>query len=603
MKNLVLLKTVLLSVTLSVGSLLCTLPARADLRQPMTGTTQNEREIRWLWKYLGEFSLSCTSSATDCQTAELKAVALKLNDYLPAFDSPQATTWAGLLEFVSEKDHPGLFDSYSGEAHRVVATKLEKLAKVYINTDRMDLPLETWCGLLIHEVTHHLGYDDDATRLPDRVGTAIAQHFFKQVQSSNLGQFNAPMIRTAVFNSVALNHASVGVISWGDWTSDISWQSFPLQPICLPSEKMIQEFVSAPSWRVNRFRYNRGIVTIKGGGYVRGVCQSSSGTTRTSFIPLAAAVDLQYALPFDVKNWPSQTPTAIFDGVDFQPSNNPGDFLFGMAASFLPLSITHEKPKLQAGETWRTRLILRSTDSFAPTNCTLYVAGTQYAYLKQDGLPGVNPFDSCTITKLPNQQYQIDGVVRLPASTRPDFYYIPVVIMNDGVSDRSAVPVAPSFVEVVNSGAPPPPVIRKIELPGLAPAKSIGIDAVHDSFLVSPGQIFTLEFTVEGQQAATEGLWFDLEMWFPRPDQVFGVMAGTGSSISFPQVLLKTVVSPTSGGTRIVMTFRMPEQIAGQEIAALKFRRLYVRTTDYSWAEIELPDFHAQMAINPKWGQ
>ena len=253
-----------------IFTLALTTVAHADFRSEISGVSQNEREIRWVWTYLNDFVQSCRSSSNECQTPEVKKIADELLAYLPSYNPVKSAEWDQLLEFVSEKDHPEIFNSSQGEAHRVVVTVEKRASTVYINTDRMNLPIENWVGLLIHEAVHHLGYSDDSSRIPDRIGAEIAKHFKKQIQTSSLVQFNAPTTKALTFNSADPNRVSVGFISWGDrWTSDLEWDSNPLQPLCKPNEKVKNEFVSAPVWRVNRFRYSQGVVSIRGGGFVR----------------------------------------------------------------------------------------------------------------------------------------------------------------------------------------------------------------------------------------------------------------------------------------------------------------------------------------------
>ena len=577
--------------------------ARAGYRGKMSGKSQMEREIRWLWKYVKEFALSCSRSNVDCQDPELKRVAGEIADYAPAFDERDTSKWDGLLEFVSEKEKPGQFSSALGEAHRTMTTGLTRFSQVLVNMDRVNLPLEVLVGLLAHEAAHHLGYTDDTTRMPDRFGAEISKHFSHAVQQSSLGQFNLPNTHVVTFNSEAAYRGSFGFISWGDWTSDVDWQPTPLQPVCRGDELMNRELVSAPIWRVNHINEKLGIVTVRGGGYVKAVCVNRvSAQARTSTLPLTASMELQFKKPFDADNWLDEIPTPIFEGAELTPSTNSNDNVFGLAQTFLIDSVIHEKTKLQAGAVWRTQIVLRSADDFIPTTCQVYAAGTQYAVITQDHLPGVNPFTSCNLKKLSDQTWQVDADLQLPKNMRPDRYYIPVILLSNPTSDRSAVPVLPKFITVENLSAPPPPVIEGVSVTGLKAASKLGTLDLTNSYQAVAGQRFQLEFTVKGRQTALDNLWFDLRIWTPGR-QEFEILQGTGSSISFPQVVKNVEFLPTAAGTHIVWTFEMPTRLAGVPVAALKFRRFYVRTSDFSWAEIDLPGFHDHFVINSTFGK
>jgi hypothetical protein len=175
----------------------------AESRQRMSGVTQSEREIRWSWKYLKNVIHSCLESKTECQDADVRKAVTELDAYLPDYSSQQAGAWSSLLTFISEKDHPGVFTSVDGDVHRLAITDFKKYSPVMINTDRMNRPLEEWVGLLAHESTHHLGYTDDQTRLPDRVATEITNHFKKHEMIATLAQFHRPDARNLIFNPAA----------------------------------------------------------------------------------------------------------------------------------------------------------------------------------------------------------------------------------------------------------------------------------------------------------------------------------------------------------------------------------------------------------------
>ncbi|MES2964289.1 MAG: hypothetical protein V4760_10390 [Bdellovibrionota bacterium] len=580
-------------------------PAQAGYREGMKGATQAEREIRWLWKYVGEIVASCARSQTECTTdPEIRDVVLKLNGYIPAFDSAQAGSWADLLQFISEKNNPGVFSSASGEAHRVMVTGSTAMSKVLVNTDRMTMPLEDQLGLLVHEAIHHLGYGDDATRLPDRIGAEVAKHFVKQLKRSSLEQFNAPEIQVVTFDTMLPNHPNIGFISWGQWTSDVDWSSSALQPLCDPNtEVMNRQEISAPSWRVQGFKADRGIVVVKGGGHVNVVCLNPrTGAFHTNRFALGASVELQYPLPFDREKWMDQTPTVRKESVALGASMNPNDHLWGQAMTFTILATQHDKTTMKAGETLRSTFRVRSIDNYRPETCQLFVVGTQYSVITQDTIPGVNSYDSCKLTKISANEWQVEGDVRIPTNARPDKYYVPLIFFQSrSEGDRDAIPLLPAFVTVENAGAPPPPVIRGLTVRGLPAAQKLDGNPLTNSYMADPGQKFEVEFIVEGKQLATTDRWFDATLYLKRPGSLEStVVHGSGSSISWPTVLTNTDVIYVTGGTRITMQWTMPTMFSGVEVMSLKFGRFYVRTFDYSWAEIEMPEIFDSMIVSSK---
>src|SRR4051794_40920856 len=94
--------------------------ANADLIEQVSGANRTEREIRWLWKYVGEFTRACGKN--DCKDAEVRAVLDKLNTAMPLAPQLSTSAWGQRLKFVSEKDNPDLFTSAANEAHRIAVT-------------------------------------------------------------------------------------------------------------------------------------------------------------------------------------------------------------------------------------------------------------------------------------------------------------------------------------------------------------------------------------------------------------------------------------------------------------------------------------------------
>jgi hypothetical protein len=529
----------------------------------------------------------------------------QLVDYVPAWNGIRQQTWSPLLQFVSEKTHGDLFKSGDSETHRLAVTQTKKLSIVYINTDRMNLPIETWAGILAHEALHHLGYIDGTARFPDVLGAEVAKHFKKQMQVSTLEQFNLPSTRTLNFNSVAPGFGTAAFFTNGVHTGDIGWEPTPYQPVCTMNEKVLQQYASAPAWRLNRMRVPEGIVVVRGGGYVTTVCQDSiTHQQRTTTVPLDASITLQYPKPLNLQQWSRQVPTPTYGegGEDsYGPSAAAIDAAFGQEQTFMIESLRHDSTILEAGLTLRTTAILRAIDGYVPTNCRLFIVGTQYSYIGQDRLPGVNPYDSCSLRNLGEGRWQVDGQTVVPPGARPDMYYVPIIFLErpNEKSQRTAVPTIPTFVRITNGRALPPPVIRSISVLGLDPAMNLGTLPLTNSYMVPTNVPFTVEYYVEGRVKAFD-MWFDLDIWYQLPTE-FGIARGTGSSDSFPAMLKKTVVTPDANGTKVTMTFVLVDQLAGLKIAGIKFRKFYMRTTDFSWVEFEMPLLHDHLVINKRF--
>jgi len=319
---------------------------------------------------------------------------------------------------------------------------------------------------------------------------------------------------------------------------------------------------------------------------------------------LDASFSFQYTKPLDLDHWMNEVPAPTYSSEDsFGPSNNPQDVITGQAQTFLIESLKNEQTSIEAGSVWNTTIVLRSLDGFQPAQCQLFVAGTQYSYIGQDHLPGINNFDSCSFKSLGQGRWQLQGQTVMPAGARPDLYYIPVIILANAqaTNERTAVPTLPTFLRVTNKTAGPPPVIHGVVVSGAQPATNLGTLPLTNSYKVSSNQTFNVKFVVEGPQQAFEP-WLDVDIWYLLPTE-FGIAKGTGSTDSLPGVLTNTTLTPVSNGTQVSMDFTMVENLSSLQVAAFKLRKFYLRTSDYSWVEIEMPDLHDHLIINDKFGK
>jgi hypothetical protein len=571
----------------------------AQYKSEFLGDTQTQREIQWVWRHLAEFTASCLADEKDCQAPEVNKVVQKLKTYLPAAYSIHSKDWESLLVFVSENEMAHLFQDTEIETHRLAVTELKQYSKVYINKDRMELPLETWVGILVHEAVHHLGYTDDQSRLPDQVGSAITKHFLNQIQSSSLEQFNLPKSKSITFNSKAPMQASFTLISFGEKTTDLSWGSTQFFPMCATHETIVKQYVTAPSWQVNQIQQKKGIVRIRGGGYFKANCQSRlNAKVRTNTIAMSASFSLQYPAPLNLSLWQQETPELLWLESEYGLGSENLQIL-GTAQTFVILSHEQNQMKLKAGDLWKSSLVLRSMDDFVPETCQMHVAGTQYAYLSMDGLIGANSFDKCTLKNIGPRLWQVEGELTLPVGIRADQYYVPVVFLRNSSGDRSAIPNIPQFVQVEGAANKVVPTIKSISFGDLKPAASLGTLSPTNSVQIKANQSFTVSFTVEGIEP-TQDVWFDVAVWYLMTEE-FGIANGTGSNISWPEVVKKTTFTKTDKGTLIEMTFVLPSQLSGVQVAAIKMKRFYVRTPDFSWVEIEIPGMHDYMVINQEY--
>lgn len=166
------------TVMLLIGALLCAISAQAMTPEAKT------KNIRWVWSQTMPFLKACVFSdlcpLNETEKALIQKVVLLDKSYS-----------AETIVLKSEKEDPGFFQTGS-ENHRLMVTGL-KPGPIYLNSDRlihsaMSLSEDVLFGLFVHELIHHLGYKDEAERLPDQVGAKLAANFKKMMVPVDVGR-------------------------------------------------------------------------------------------------------------------------------------------------------------------------------------------------------------------------------------------------------------------------------------------------------------------------------------------------------------------------------------------------------------------------------
>lgn len=150
---------------------------------PMTSFAAADNETRRRVEFAWEKSRTYIKACLVSDECGLSSDEVKLAFRILANDPGYS---AASLEFVTESN--AQFSSINGDAHRLMLTGLTPTSTIFINADRIaDIPVETLIGLFAHELVHHLGVVDDASRLPDLFGTRIASIARRYIVPMNLG--------------------------------------------------------------------------------------------------------------------------------------------------------------------------------------------------------------------------------------------------------------------------------------------------------------------------------------------------------------------------------------------------------------------------------
>jgi hypothetical protein len=553
--------------------------------ESIDGNSQKDKEIRWVWKYLGRIVQSCSLSP-ECQDPRVKPVIAQLQTYLRTETEMSNSPWGKRVQFASEAADPSRFQTGDCEIHRLAVTEKSRTANILINTDTMNLSISQWVGILVHESVHHLGYDDDQTRLPDQVGAAVASHFQRNYIETNLTEFNHPEIQFGFFNSPATGFATASWGYTGAFYLDLNFGPSPINPLCEEGEAFKGQSVFSPIWRTSRIQSEQGIVTIRSSAPVQSRCQRGNSPIRTARASLQIRFDLAYGRALDLTtawwNLPS-TPdlaTMVADTDDSPPE------LVNINRTFLIQSIQYNKPSYLAGDAWEATVNLQSLDGFVPSTCQLYLTGSKWSFHQYMSLPATDTFETCRLTQRGQGQWQIQATMYFPADAQSDLFYIPLIRFPSSTEgDRFAVPIRPTVVKLENPSVAAPLRISTWRVTGASPTDRMLGRPVTNSYKVIPDTPFWVEVDVIGAQSI--GMEFlELDLYAEVYGEIY--IRPYSSRIDHMQpIVLRNERLATSGGTRLRYQMVLP---SGTDVPILgfKIRRFYMETSDFSWSEMQL---------------
>lgn len=575
----------LLVLLLTLGSL----SAHADPIEIFKGP-QKEAEIRWVWKYLGDFAQACLTHGRECQDPSIKPV---LTQLLPLLTKPAAAR-ARQLSFLSERARPDLFRVSTHEAHRVAVTENTPGSLIYLNQDRLDMPLSAWVGLLVHESVHHLGYPDDNSRLPDRLGAAVAAYIASVWHESTLEEFAQPGFRVVIFSDPSGAQAMRALVSTNITVSDNDALPSSRVPVCEQGETFLGQTASAPLWRVMHFHSSGLRIRVRGSSLVQNRCRQSSGTVvvrKTNFSIIAALV---YQTPVDPQGAWWEQPSVI-EG-DLMAGNNDGpEEDLDIYRTFHIESIKDSQETYHPGEIWKREMIVESSEpGFQPKTCNAYLTASRW-FVHRNGIGLFDSFQTCEFKSLGANRWHVTMAFTFPREARPDLFSLAFVAFYDGRENRFALASKPQFVRIENPRAPVALKATHWRVQGLKPKLQLGNAPLKNSFFLEKGQQFWLELDFKGtQKPLRQFLDFDFIVKYQGSAIL---MPRNVQADKMPDQVLETQIVPFPGGFTIRYRMTLPATLSGVEALGFKWRRITVETDDYSWTETELPNLLEAMFV------
>ena len=554
-----------------------------DVVEKIEGSTQKEREIRWLWKYTSAFVRSCVVSGNECKNSEIRPVAEKLLQQMPAAPAR--------LRFVSEKQNPNLFRSDTNEEHRIAVTEAKPGSDIYINTDLMDrLDHSRWIGLLVHEAVHHLGLPDDSTRLPDRVGAAVAVHAMAHWETATMAEFGHPSTALIFFNDPAMDRPTRILIHTSKYTLDQNATPNPRVPICGASEKFIGQAISSPLWRVRRLRGDKKLATVSASARVHSRCRNAAGTERQVLTNFTFLTELNFSKTFQANEawWEVSSEINL---PSLRAGNSDGEEeMLDLNRTFIVRSVEYNQSTLNAGDEWQTRVVVESSDGFAPKQCQGFFSGSKWFFSRQVNTTMLAEYSNCKITPKQNKLYEVQMNFTFPKNTQPDSFALSFIVFG-GEFHRFAIPSRPQFVQLNNRSAAPSMQASGWRVLGLKELPSAEGKALKNSYMIGHNQPFWLEVDVLGTQKI-KNQFFDIDFFAETPSgQVLYPWNVTLDHYKKLSIVLKTEELPIPGGVRLRYQMQLPPSLSSMRLVGFKLQRVSLETDDMAWAELEIPNF------------
>lgn len=566
--------------------------AQADPGESIDGATRKEAEIRWIWKYLGEFVRSCAEAAQECAKPEVEPVISELLKMLPLNPDSVTSTRGQRLKFISEAAHPELFKTAESEAHRLAVTGLTADADILINTDRMEIEAIKWVGYLTHEAVHHLGISEDERRLPDIVAAAVESHVAKYWIDDTLAEFNHPHEGILSFSAPAMNRP-VRMLQalFRKAESDTDLGPNARVPICATGDVFQGQSIEPLFWRVTNVRGDQGYAHIRGSAGVRNICVKASGEkyeVRTSFVLNS---ELRFWERFDNRSawWEKRW---IHHAASITGGNYDGEEVaMDINRTFAIESFEYDRATVGPGETWRARAVVFSTDGFVPESCAAAQSGSRWFYARTIASRVFDGTDECVITSLGSSRYQVDIAKVMPQNLQPDLFSILFLMFTGQGQARYAMPGgSPQFIEAVNPSAAPRMKASNWFQKGLEPRATFFGTPIKNSFRVEPGKPFWIHLELKGDQEIKD-IYFDVDLILNTPD---GDLALAPLNFDISQdssfVTAKEVIS-IFGKTSVRLQVTLPERLSGSVLYGFRLSKIGLETGDYSWTEVQMPDF------------
>jgi len=361
-----------------------------------------------------------------------------------------------------------------------------------------------------------------------------------------------------------------------------------LQAFCEPGERFETQTSSVPFWRVSRIQYGKGLVSVRASSTTTITCLKPATSERANRkLAFVAEADMKYAPPIaPERNWWTFPSEFVRSSLRAGHTDSAAE-LITINRSFNVVSVSHASPSINAGQEWKTRILLKSLDGRAPRGCQVDMTGANWSYQRHSNLPATDTFQKCALTDVGESKWLIEASTVIPSNAQPDYFAIPLIRLATDDSDHFAIPKRPVYERVENPSAPAPLKAVAWRVLGLETLTSHAGRPLFNSHVADFNRPFWLEIDFEGSQEPRLG-HIELNL----------IVSDGGPLIFVPrtlradepnETLLASETVKIPGGTRLRFQLQVPRARLAHDLRGFRFSRFYAPTSDFSWSELEIP--------------
>ena len=455
------------------------------------GDSLQEKQLKWAWQHRKDFLKSCLVDKECSAQGPTK-------DLLTRIYRQMSSTSDQQIQFKSEKSNPGLFVSNQGDIHRIAMTSNRPGSPIYFNTDLIyGLNLENMVGVVFHELTHHLGIADDAQRLPDQVGAAMAKHFRKNTLRSPYTGIENSKVESAVFQSSFGDEVkeeffftNFGFITDGHFFADSDFGAFNLSPGCnKDGYKIAAQRTETPVWRES--------IDSNGKKNIRVTMLFNNLCYKRKFV-FGADHDVSkrnYTFRFYL------TPEGRID-----PTQDMTERLADSMGAYMDyistiqlIEMRFSNTQIKSGGVLNIVARIKSFTPLKPQKCQLGLAIQGTPVDNEDGMPRVNTTPECRITEVSDGIWELQTSLPISSNFASGNYFARLIFITGTGGDGAAylqLPEKYGFT-VTSSNTAAGFSIVEMTAPNLTPLKNFGAQALTNSYRYSQGQKIDVYFKIK----------------------------------------------------------------------------------------------------------